>query len=169
MLAYGLSPSWGIGRRQWSSKAPGPVHWSLFCSRCNPSSSYLLVSHFFRCFAVSLFFPLALRFHFSPCLVVLFSAFLRVCPIHRHLLLPISSSAVACFVLLHNSLLLIVLDQWMLIILCKHLLVNGWSLQIVVVVNLQVSEPYNSTDLTFVEDRLSAVSKNFGTPDVFKL
>jgi len=42
-------------------------------------------------------------FHFSACLVMLFAGFLRVCPIHPHLLRRISSSTGIWLVRCHRS------------------------------------------------------------------
>ena len=81
--------------------------------------------------------------------VMLVGGFLRVCPIHLHLRFFISSSTSSCPVLCQRSLLLMVSGQKILNIFRRQPLMKVWTLLIIFFVDLQVSEPYKSTDFTF--------------------
>jgi hypothetical protein len=59
-------------------------------------------------------------FQSSPCLVMLFWSFLKVCPIHFHFLMLISLLIGICCVVSHNSLLLIVSGHHILNMLRRH-------------------------------------------------
>ena len=84
--------------------------------------------------------------------VMFVDGFLRVCPIHHHLLL-ISSSAGTWLVLSQRSALLMVFGQWIFRILRRHELMKVWTLLMVVFVVLHVSAPYRRTDLTLELNR----------------
>lgn len=71
----------------------------------------------------------------------------RVCPIHLHLLRPISSLAGVCFVLVHR--LVILPGQMMVRILLIHPFMKVCTFPVVEFVVLQVSAPENRTDFTF--------------------
>lgn len=79
---------------------------------------------------------------------MLFVGFLRVCPIHPHLLRRISSSAGSWLARCHRSALLMVSDQRIWRILPRQLLMKVCTFLMVVFVVLHVSAPYRSTDLT---------------------
>ena len=102
-------------------------------------------------------------FHFScgflsnTILAMLPSSPLSVCPIHLQDLFFISASMGSCPVCCHKSSFLIFSGHLMPRMRRKHLLTNTWILFINIAVSLQVSDPYNNTDLTFEEKILSFV------------
>ena len=128
-----------------------PLSWAFFSScfhvspHCLMSVSRSLRQVFFR-------LPLFLvpsGFHLRACLVMLVVGFRSAWPIHPHLLLLISSSTGGRPALCQRSLLLIVSGQRILKILLKQLLMNVCTFIVVGFVVLHVSDPYNSTVLTF--------------------
>ena len=74
--------------------------------------------------------------------VMLVGGFLRVCPIHLHLCFFISSFTSSCHVLYQRSLLLMVSSQKILSIFRRQPLTKVWTLLVIFLVVLQVSEPY---------------------------
>ena len=78
------------------------------------------------------------------------AAFLRVLPIHPHFRFWISVSIGACLVLSHSCLFETTSGHLMPRMFLRHLLVNVWSLWVLVLVTRQVSAPYSRTDFTLV-------------------
>jgi hypothetical protein len=74
------------------------------------------------------------------------SGFLRVCPIHRHLLPLISSSAGTWLVLSQICVLLMVTGQWIFRIPRRQEFMNVGTFLMVVFVVRHIFSPYNSTD-----------------------
>ena len=95
-------------------------------------------------------FLLPWGFHDKACLVVQETGFLRVCPIHLHLLLIISVSILSCPVLLQISSFVVLSCHLVFRILLKQLLMNVWILLIIPLVVRQVSAPYSNIDFTLV-------------------
>jgi hypothetical protein len=122
-----------------------------FCS-CNSSKTVL--------FQITLRLPF-LRFpcgfQSSPCLVMLFWFFLKVCLIHLHFLILISLLTGICYVVSNNSLLLIVFGHHSLNRLRRHRLTKICSLLMISCVVFHVLDPYNNTLIKLLLNILSFV------------
>jgi hypothetical protein len=77
--------------------------------------------------------------------VMLFWFFLKVCPIHLHFLILIPLLIGICYVVSHNSLLLIVFGHHSLNRLRRHRLIKICSLLMISCVVFHVLHPYNNT------------------------
>ena len=80
-------------------------------------------------------------FHSRACLVTLEAGLRSVWPIHPHFLFLTSDSIGICLVLSHSCSLETTSGHLMLRMFLRHLLVNVWSLWVLVLVTRQVSEP----------------------------
>ena len=87
-------------------------------------------------------------FHFRECLEILAVDFLKVWPIHRHLLLLISTSIGTWLALSQRSSFLTLSIHLTTRIVLMHRFTKVWSFLITVAVAFQVSHPYKRTDLT---------------------
>jgi hypothetical protein len=96
-------------------------------------------------------------FQWSPCLVMLFWSFLKVCPIHFHFLILISLLIGICCVVSHNSLLLIGFVHHILNMLQRHWVTKVCSLIMISCVVFHVLHPYNNTLITLLLNILSFV------------
>ena len=96
-------------------------------------------------------------FHFKECLEILAVDFLKVWPIHRHLLLLISTSIGTWLALSQRSSFLTLSIHLTPRILRMHRFTKVWSFLITVAVAFQVSHPYKRTDLTHALKSLSLV------------
>ena len=83
-------------------------------------------------------------------MVTFAAGFRRVWPIHPHFHFWISVSIGACLVLSHSCLFETTSGHLMPRMFLKHLLINVWSLWVLVLVTRQVSAPYSRTDFTLV-------------------
>jgi hypothetical protein len=92
-------------------------------------------------------------FQSSPCLVLLFWSFLKVCPISFHFLIFISLSICICYVVSHRSLFVMVFGHHILSMLRRHWLTNVCNLLIICCVIFHVSHPYSSTLITWKYNR----------------
>jgi len=82
-------------------------------------------------------------------LVVLDGSFLRVCPIQRHFLCLIRTSIGCCLVLLYKSSLEIISGHLMLRMRMRQALKKVYIFFMDAFVVHHVSDPFNSTDMTF--------------------
>ena len=89
------------------------------------------------------------EFHSRDCWVMFMTGFLKVCPIHPHFFLRMVTSTPSCFVHYHKSSFEILLGHQIPMMYRSLQLMNVWSLEMILSVNLQVSDPYRRTALTF--------------------
>ena len=96
-------------------------------------------------------------FQVSACLVIAVLFFLNVCPIQLHFLLNSCTSIGSCLVRSHRLMLVMRFGQKTLRIRLRQWLMNVCSFLVMLMVVLQVSDPYSSTDLTLELKILSLV------------
>ena len=113
-------PLGGIGRRQRTSRELGRWLYFLSATSCIPSFFMSIWNSICQVFVGRPLFLFPWGFHIRACLVVFNIGLRRVCPIHRHLLCPISSLAGVCFVLVHRSSFEILSGQWIFRIFLMH-------------------------------------------------
>ena len=89
-------------------------------------------------------------FQSRACLVTFAAGFRRMWPILPHFRFWISVSIGACVVLSHSCLFETTFGHLMPRMFLRHLLVNVWSLWVLVLVTRQVSAPYSRTDFMLV-------------------
>jgi hypothetical protein len=141
----------GSEHRPHTSNFHSPLSWAIWVSSPHecPIVTISLSTHLLHV-SLGLFRPLLpCGFHLRDCLVKLPLGFLKVWPIQRHFLFPISSFIGTWPALSQRSSFRTLSSHLILRMVLRHLLTKVWTFFNVPAVAFQVSHPYSRTDFTF--------------------